>query len=75
MKHNNNNFNYVQIDAILARCFDVYSECTSKEIIETSKQEYISELVDTPIQDDVWQELKHCKLIQVRESKSRIENH
>jgi len=55
-----------KIDAILARCFDVYSECTSKEIIETSKQEYISELVDTPIQDDVWQELKHCKLIQER---------
>ena len=65
----------IEIDIITKVFLYVYSECTSKEIIETSKQEYISELVDTPIQDDVWQELKHCKLIQVREFKSKIENH
>merc|ERR1711953_174531 len=33
-----------KIDAILARCFDVYRECADNEVLEASKQEYITEL-------------------------------
>ena len=54
-----------QIDAILARCFEVYRDCAEENLIEVSKKEYITELVDTPIDQPVWQELKKCKLIQV----------
>lgn len=53
-----------KIDAILARCFDVYRDCAKEALIEVSKTEYITELVDTPIDDPVWQQLKKCKLIQ-----------
>ena len=59
------NLTTFKIDAILARCFDVYRECADNEVLEASKQEYITELVDTPINEPVWQNLKKCKLIQV----------
>jgi len=55
-----------KIDAILARCFDVYKECAEARALETSKEEYIMELVDTPITEPVWQQLKKCPLIQKR---------
>jgi len=55
-----------KIDAILARCFDVYKDCTDEETLEKSKEEYIMELVDTPIDDPVWHQLKKCPLIQNR---------
>jgi len=53
-----------KIDAILARCFDVYRECAKDDVIEVSKKEYIMELVDTPISDPIWEEMKTCKTIQ-----------
>jgi hypothetical protein len=55
-----------KIDAILARCFDVYNDCTDAKTLEKSKEEYIMELVDTPVGDKVWQQLKKCSLIQNR---------
>ena len=65
MAEYNINLTTFKIDAILARCFDVYRECADNEVLEASKQEYITELVDTPINEPVWQNLKKCKLIQV----------
>jgi hypothetical protein len=62
-----------KIDAILARCFDVYRECADNEVLEASKQEYITELVDTPINEPVWQNLKKCKLIQSRLATSKCD--
>ena len=59
-------YSTIQIDAILARCFDVYKDCTDAETLEKSKEEYIMELVDTPIDDPVWHSLKKCPLIQVK---------
>ena len=66
------NLTTFKIDAILARCFDVYRECADNEVLEASKQEYITELVDTPINEPVWQNLKKCKLIQVWESRDNV---
>jgi len=62
-----------KIDAILARCFDVYQECADNEVIERSKEEYIMELVDTPIAEPAWQNLKKCKLIQERLATSKCD--
>jgi len=62
-----------KIDAILARCFDVYQECADNEVIEKSKEEYIMELVDTPIAEPAWQSLMKCKIIQERLATSKCD--
>jgi len=62
-----------KIDAILARCFDVYKDCADKDALAASKEEYIMELVDTPITEPVWQQLKKCSLIQNRLATSKCD--
>ena len=44
----------------------MYQECADNEVIERSKEEYIMELVDTPIAEPAWQSLMKCKIIQVK---------